>query len=90
MSLESGSSLDDSFDNMLAALVSTDIPLKQIADQNSVSLGDLYGLVETSRWLLHSIAVVAELGGLSKVLGMSRGLLEALEGRFSNRGEHDR
>ncbi|MGY5863155.1 MAG: DEAD/DEAH box helicase [Candidatus Thorarchaeota archaeon] len=90
VSLESGSSLDDSFDNMLAALVSTDIPLKQIADQNSVSLGDLYGLVETSRWLLHSIAVVAELGGLSKVLGMSRGLLEALEGRFSNRGEHDR
>ena len=90
VSLESGSNLDDSFDNMLAALVSTDIPLKQIADQNSVSIGDMYGLIETSRWLLHSIAVVAELGGLSKVLGMSRSLLEAIEGRFSNRGEHDR
>ncbi|MHA2200133.1 MAG: DEAD/DEAH box helicase [Candidatus Thorarchaeota archaeon] len=90
VSLESGSNLDDSFDNMLAALVSTDIPLKQIADQNNVSIGDMYGLVETSRWLLHSVAVVAELGGLSKVLGMSRSLLEAIEDRFSNRGEHDR
>jgi hypothetical protein len=90
VSLESGVGLDDSFDNMLAALVSTDIPMKQIADQNDISLGDMYGLIETSRWLLHSIAVVAELGGLSKVLGMSRSLLEAVEGRFTNRGEYDR
>jgi hypothetical protein len=87
---QSGTGLDDSFDNMLAALVSTDIPLKQIADQNGISLGDMYGLIETSRWLLHSIAVVAELGRLSKVQGMSRSLLEAIEGRFRNRGEHDR
>ncbi|MFW9767602.1 MAG: DEAD/DEAH box helicase [Candidatus Thorarchaeota archaeon] len=90
VSLESGLGLDDSFDNMLAALVSTDIPLKQIADQNDISLGDMYGLIETSRWLLHSIAVVAELGGLSKVHGMSRSLLEAIEDKFGNRGEHDR
>jgi len=90
VSIESGVGLDDSFDNMLAALVSTDIPLKQVADQNSISLGDMYGLIETSRWLLHSIAVAAELGGLAKVLGMSRSLLEAIEERFRNRGEHDK
>lgn len=90
VSLESGSGLDDSFDNMLAALASTDIPMKQVADQNGISIGDMFGLLESSRWLLQSIAVIAELGGLSKILGMSRGLLEVLEGRFNNQGEHDR
>lgn len=90
VSIESGSGLDDSFDNMLAALVTTNIPLKQIADQNGISMGDMFGLLESSRWLLHSIAVIAELGGLSKVLGMSRGFLEEIEVRLNNRGEHDK
>ena len=86
VSLESGNNLDDSFDYMMAALASTDISLRQLADQIGISMGDMYGLLESSRWLLHSISIISEIGGLSKVLGMSRGLLEALESRFNERG----
>ena len=86
VSLESGSNLDDSYDHMMAALASTDISIRQLADKIGISMGDMYGLLESSRWLLHSVSIISELGGLSKVLGMSRGLLEALESRFSERG----
>jgi hypothetical protein len=86
VSLESGMNLDDSFDHMMAALASTDISVRQLADKIGISMGDMYGLLESSRWLLHSVSIISELGGLSKVLGMSRGLLEALESRFSERG----
>ncbi len=86
MVLESGSNLDDSYDHMMAALASTDISVRQLADKIGISMGDMYGLLESSRWLLHSISIIAELGGLSKILGMSRGLLEALESRFSESG----
>jgi replicative superfamily II helicase len=86
VSLESGSNLDDSFDHMMAALAATDISVRQLADKIGISMGDMYGLLESSRWLLHSMSIIAELGGLSKILGMWRGLLEALESRFSEKG----
>ena len=86
VSLESGSNLDDSFDNLMAALASTDMSVRQLADQIGISMGDLYGLLESSRWLLHSVSIISELGGLSKVCGMSRNLLEALDSRFNDRG----
>ena len=78
--------MDDSYDHMMAALASTDISIRQLADKIGISMGDMYGLLESSRWLLHSVSIISELGGLSKVLGMSRGLLEALESRFRKRG----
>ncbi len=86
ISLESGNNLDDSFDHMMAALASTDISVRQLADQLGISMGDMYGLLESSRWLLHSVSIISEIGGLSKVLGMSRSLLEALKSRFNERG----
>jgi superfamily II DNA/RNA helicase len=86
VSLETGSNLDDSFDHMMAALASTDISVRQLADKIGISMGDMYGLLESSRWLLHSVSIISELGGLSKILGMSRSLLEALESRFGEGG----
>ncbi|OLS31712.1 MAG: putative ski2-type helicase [Candidatus Thorarchaeota archaeon AB_25] len=86
VSLESGSTLDDSFEHMMAALASTDISVRQLADKIGISMGDMHGLLESSRWILHSVSIIAELGGLSKILGMSRSLLEALESRFSESG----
>ena len=86
VSLESGGNLDDSFEHMMAALASTDISVPQLADSLGISMGDMYGLLESSRWLLHSIAIISELGGLSEVLAMSRNLLEALESRFEESG----
>jgi hypothetical protein len=86
VTLESGSTLDESYDHIMAALASTDISVRQLANKIGISMGDMYGLLESSRWLLHSISIIAELGGLSKILGMSRGLLEALESRFNDSG----
>ena len=86
VSLESGNNLDESYDHMMAALAATDISVRQLADQLGISMGDMFGLLESSRWLLHSLAIIAEIGGLSKVLGMARGLLEALESRFDDNG----
>lgn len=89
VSLESGNNLDDSFDQMMAAIASTEISVRKLADQLGISMGDMYGLLETTRWLLRSISIISELGGLSNVLGMTRGLVEALESRFSDGGEID-
>jgi hypothetical protein len=89
VSLESGSTLDDSFEHMMAALASTDISVRQLADEIGISMGDMHGLLESSRWILHSVSIIAELGGLSKILGMSRSLLEALESRFSESGREE-
>jgi superfamily II DNA/RNA helicase len=86
LSLESGNSLDESYDHMMAALASTDISVRQLADKIGISMGDMHGLLESSRWILHSVSIIAELGGLSKIIGMSRSLLEALESRFSESG----
>jgi superfamily II DNA/RNA helicase len=86
VSLESGNSLDESYDHMMAALASTDISVRQLADKIGISMGDMHGLLESSRWILHSVSIIAELGGLSKINGMSRSLLEALESRFSESG----
>jgi superfamily II DNA/RNA helicase len=86
VAIEIGNNLDDSFDHMMAALATTDISIRQLADQLGINMGDMYGLLESSKWLLSSISIIAELGGLSKVLGMARGLLEALESRFGENG----
>jgi replicative superfamily II helicase len=86
VSLENGNSLDNSFDNMIAALASTDIPVRHLSNRMGISMGDMFSLLESSRWLLHSVSIISELGGLSKVLGMSRGLLEALDIRFNPDG----
>jgi hypothetical protein len=90
VAIEIANNLDDSFDHMMAALATTDVSIRQLADQLGINMGDMYGLLESSKWLLYSISIIAELGSLSKVLSMARGLLEALECRFGeNRGDEE-
>ncbi|TFG34595.1 DEAD/DEAH box helicase [Candidatus Thorarchaeota archaeon] len=89
VSIETGVSLDDSFDNLMGSIITTDITIRDLALQFSFSIGDVYGLIDTSRWLLHSISVLADLGSLKRPLELSRGLIEALEKRFSNNVEEE-
>lgn len=89
VSIETGMSLDEGFDNLVSFLVTTDIAIQDLAKQFELSIGDVYGLLDTSRWLLHAISVLSDLGGLSKVMELSQGLREALERRLTNHIEED-
>ncbi len=89
ISIETGTTVDESFDNLLGSLVTTDISLQDLAAQFGLSIGDVYGLLDTSRWLLHSISVLAELGGLARAFELSQGLAEALDNRLGRKIEED-
>jgi superfamily II DNA/RNA helicase len=89
VSMESGMSLDDGYDNLISYLVSTNVAVKDLAQQFDLSIGDVYGLLDTSRWLLYAIMVLSEIGGMRKATELSQGLLEALEQRLGNNVEED-
>jgi len=89
VSIETGMSLDEGFDSLISYLVTTDIAIHELAQQFELSIGDVYGLLDTSRWLLQAISVLSDLGGLSKVNELSQELREALERRFTNKIEED-
>jgi superfamily II DNA/RNA helicase len=85
VSLETGGALDDSFEHLIAAVVSTDIDLSEIANNYGFHEGDVIGLLETSRWLLFAIGVISEVGGLAIALELAQGLLSTLELKLSIR-----
>ncbi|MHA1935937.1 MAG: DEAD/DEAH box helicase [Candidatus Thorarchaeota archaeon] len=85
VSLETGVTLDDSFEHLVAALVSTDIDLGELANNYGFHEGDVIGLLETSRWLLFAIGVISDVGGLTIALELSQGLLSTLELKLSIR-----
>jgi superfamily II DNA/RNA helicase len=89
VSMESGMALDDGYDNLISYIASTDVAIKDLAQQFELSIGDVYGLLETSKWLLYAIMVLSEIGGMKKATELSRGLLEALEQRLGNNAEED-
>ncbi|MFW9960383.1 MAG: DEAD/DEAH box helicase [Candidatus Thorarchaeota archaeon] len=89
VSIETGMSLDEGFDNLVSYLVTTDLPIHDLAQQFELSIGDVYGLLDTSRWLLQAISVMSDLGGLSKVKELSQGLREALNKRLTSSVEED-
>ncbi|NHJ15146.1 MAG: DEAD/DEAH box helicase [Candidatus Thorarchaeota archaeon] len=83
VSLETGSVLDDKFDHMIAAIATTDIPLNRLAREADLHDGDLYGLLETTRWLLYSLVAISELGGLENSMSLAANLLGSIDARFS-------
>ncbi|MGY5879079.1 MAG: DEAD/DEAH box helicase [Candidatus Thorarchaeota archaeon] len=89
VSIETGMSLDDSFDNLTSFLVTTQIPIRDLAEQFGMNIGDVYGLIDTSRWLLHAISVLSDLGGLARTLELSQGLADALDNRLGSKFEED-
>jgi superfamily II DNA/RNA helicase len=89
VSIETGISLDEGYDNLFSYLITTNIPIHALAQQFELSIGDVYGLLDTSRWLLQAISVLSDLGGLSKVAELSQGLRDALDKRMTNNVEED-
>jgi len=89
VAIESGTSIDESFDNLIGSLITTNISVSDLANQFGLSIGDVYGLVDTSRWLLRSISVLSELGGLARTFELSQRLADVLDKRFSSDNEED-
>jgi len=89
VSIETGMSLDESFDNLLGSIVTTEIPIQDLSSQFGLSIGDVYGILDTSRWLLYAITVLSDLGGLARTVELSQGLADALENRLGNKIEED-
>jgi superfamily II DNA/RNA helicase len=90
VSIETGMSLDEGFDNLIGYLATTDMTIHDLAQQFELSIGDVYGLLDSSKWLLQAISVLSDLGGLSKVTELSQGLREALDKRMNNNLEEDK
>jgi superfamily II helicase len=82
VSLESVSELDESFENLIGAAATTSMSIRDIAENVGVPVGDAHSLLERSRWLLASIVVLAELGGLTRLVELSSGLLGGIEERL--------
>ncbi|TFG98763.1 DEAD/DEAH box helicase [Candidatus Thorarchaeota archaeon] len=89
VAIESGMAIDESFDNLIGSLVTTDISVGDLALQFGLSVGDVFGLLDASRWLLRSISVLSELGGLARAFELSQGLADVLDKRFSSKDEED-
>ena len=89
VAIESGTIIDESFDNLISFLITTNIPVSDLANQFGLSIGDIYGLVDTSRWLLRSISVLSELGGLARTFELAQRLADVLDKRFSSNNEED-
>ncbi|MFX0054585.1 MAG: DEAD/DEAH box helicase [Promethearchaeota archaeon] len=89
VSIESGTSLEESFEHLVAAAATTDIPLEELARSSGFHLGDAYGLLEAAHWLLYAIAAVAEVGGLKQPMAVSQRLMEGLETRLAGSRKQD-
>jgi superfamily II DNA/RNA helicase len=88
VSIESGVSLEDSFEHLVAAAATTSIPLEELAHSSGFHLGDANGLLEAARWLLYAIVAVSEVGGLKQPMAVSQRLMDGLETRFASGMTH--
>lgn len=79
ISIESGMSLGESFDQLIDALTSTHVPIAELAKTSGFHEGDINGLIETTTWLLHSIHAVGRLGGLLPVMTTAENMIQALD-----------
>ncbi len=82
LSVESGVGFDDSFEQMIAMVATTDMPFREIAKATGMHLGDLVGHLDTSMWLLYAIAVLANEGNLESVVERAQNLLSSIDARL--------
>ena len=87
ITLESPYIVDDNFENTLLTIATTNIPLEDIGRNVGCPLGDLLSLLELSRWLLYSIAAVADIGGMNDTSDMSNRLLVDIDARLNEQNK---
>ncbi|MHA2379621.1 MAG: DEAD/DEAH box helicase [Candidatus Thorarchaeota archaeon] len=89
VSLEGRQDLDESFEQMIGMVATTSTPVREIADSIGIPVGDAYSLLDRTRWMLFSIQVLAEHGGLEHLTELSGVLLRGINERLDNRGRND-
>ncbi|NWF95610.1 MAG: hypothetical protein HXY34_05675 [Candidatus Thorarchaeota archaeon] len=82
MFVESGQEQDTLVDAVIGHVVNTSASLADIARTLEQSAGDVFALLERFRWLLHSTAAVAEVGGMTHVCELARQLYNIIDSRF--------
>jgi hypothetical protein len=85
VSIESNLSLDESFVQFVGTMATTSTPIRDVAEDCGIPLGDAFGLLDRSRWLLYAINVLAEHGGLQSLQETSGSLLRAIDIRLDGR-----
>ncbi len=79
ISMELGSEVDDSFDDLVAGLASTSLDISSLAERAGMSEGDALSLIDSARWLVSAIAVIGEHVGLVNIATLAQSLLIALD-----------
>ncbi len=88
--IESQRSMEECFEHIIGLAITTDLDFEELAVQTGVSVGDLYGLLDTVRWLGYSIMIIAEQANLIEVADMARHLHNGIDSRFKEMdGESD-
>ncbi len=85
LAIESDLRLDESFDQFIGAVATTTTPVREVAESCGIPLGDAFGLLDRSRWMLHAISVLSEHGGLERLKDISGSLLNAVNSRLERR-----
>jgi len=80
--METGQNPDVAFETIIGTIVATALPMQEIASTAGVPVGDVFTVLDRTKWLLHSVATVAKTGGLSRVSSIATELKELLEARM--------
>ena len=83
--MEGELSLDESYDQFVSTVATTSASVRDTADACGIPLGDAYGLLDRSRWLLHAINILSAHGGLEGLEEISGSLFRAVDSRFDRR-----
>ncbi len=80
--VESANDYSDILDTVLSHISTTMMSVGEIAHAISRPVGDVYALLDMARWLLYSVAAVADQGGLSVVCKTATDLYHLIHNRL--------
>ena len=82
ITIESGQIPPDNYEHMLGMVITTKIPFNEISKEMNLHLGDVYGLLERTKWLAYSISNVAKVGHMIELHAMVENLIQQIEARL--------
>jgi superfamily II DNA/RNA helicase len=82
ITIESGQIPPENFEHILGMAMTTNIPLNELSQNMNLHHGDIYGLLERTRWIAYSLSYVAKIGNMIELHTMVENLLDNLENRL--------
>jgi superfamily II DNA/RNA helicase len=87
--LETGQDTPEHLEQMLAMVITTHLSFEDIAKATNLHLGDMFGLLEKSRWLAYAISTVAKVGNMVKLSEIADNMILRIEARLKEEDEYD-